>query len=174
MNWGIKPMAALRLCSIYPASGKRESFLAPLLWNFLFSFLPFPFLPSSLSLTLSLSLFFFWYYPTYSDHVTLWAHAFNCGLLLGSPFWVNSMLCLLMLFPSQSCSSDIQFSSVIQSCLTFCYPMDYSMPGFSFLHQFPEIAQTHVHQIGDAIQPSHSLSSPSPPAFGLSQHQDPF
>ena len=68
----------------------------------------------------------------------------------------------------------VQFSSVAQSCLTFCDPMDCSMPGFPFNQQLPELAQTHVHQIGDAIQPSHPLSSPSPPAFNLSQHQSLF
>ena len=58
------------------------------------------------------------------------------------------------------------------SCLTLCDPMDYSTPGFPVLHYLPEFAQIHVHWIGDAIQPSHSLLSPSPPAFNLSQHQD--
>ena len=54
-----------------------------------------------------------------------------------------------------------QFSSVAQSCLILCYPMDCSMPGFPVHHQLPELAQTHVHRVGDAIQPSHPLSSPS-------------
>ena len=56
-----------------------------------------------------------------------------------------------------------------QSCLTLCDPMDCSMPGFSALHHLQEFAQTHVHCVDDAIQPSHPLSSPSPPAFSLSQ-----
>ena len=60
----------------------------------------------------------------------------------------------------------IQFSSVAQSCLTVCNPMDCSMPGFPV----PELIQTHVHRVSDAIQPSHPLSSPSP-AFNLSQHR---
>ena len=64
--------------------------------------------------------------------------------------------------------------SVIQSCLTLCIPMDSSMPGFPVHHQLPELAQTHVHRVSDALQPSHPLSSPSPPAFSLSQHQDLF
>ena len=64
-----------------------------------------------------------------------------------------------------------QFSSVTQSCLTLCDSMDCSMPGLPVHHQLPELAQTHVHRVGDAIQPSHPLSSPSPPAFNLSQHQ---
>ncbi|XP_070214701.1 phosphopantothenoylcysteine decarboxylase isoform X2 [Bos mutus] len=63
---------------------------------------------------------------------------------------------------------------VAQSCLTFCNPMDCSTPGFPVLHHLPELAQTHVHRVDDAIQPSHPLSSPSPPAFSLSQHQGPF
>ena len=60
------------------------------------------------------------------------------------------------------------------SCSTLCNPMDCSTPGFPVLHHLPEFAQTHVHWVGDAIQPSHPLSSPSPPAFNLSQHQSLF
>ena len=67
-----------------------------------------------------------------------------------------------------------QFSSVAQSSLTLCNPMDCSTPGFPVHHQLLELAQTHVHWVGDAIQPSHPLSSPSPPAFNLSQHQGLF
>ena len=52
--------------------------------------------------------------------------------------------------------------------------MDCSTPGFPVRHQFPELAQTHVHRVGDAIKPSHPLSSPSPPALNLSQHQGLF
>ena len=58
-----------------------------------------------------------------------------------------------------------------QSCPTLCDTVDCSTPGFPVHHQLPESAQTHVHWVGDAIQPSHLLSSPSPPAFNLSQHQ---
>ena len=64
-----------------------------------------------------------------------------------------------------------QFSSVGQSCLTLCNSMNCSVLGFSVHHQLPELAQTHVHWVSDAIQPPHPLSSPSPPAFNLSQHQ---
>ena len=67
--------------------------------------------------------------------------------------------------------SSVQFSSVAQSCPTLCHPMDCSTPGLSVHHQLPEFTQTHVHRVGDAIQPSHPLSSPSPPALNLSQHQ---
>ena len=63
-----------------------------------------------------------------------------------------------------------QFSSVAQSCPTFCDPMDCSTSGSTVHHQHPEFAQTHVHRVGDAIQPSHPLSSHFPPAFNLSQH----
>ena len=56
------------------------------------------------------------------------------------------------------------FNSVAQSCLTLCDPMNCSTPGFSVHHQLPEFTQTHVHRVGDAIQPSHPLSSPFPPA----------
>ena len=65
----------------------------------------------------------------------------------------------------------LQFSSVTQSCPTLWDPMDCSTPGFPLNHQHLKLAQTHVHRVGDAIQPSHSLLSPSPPAFNLSQHQ---
>ena len=70
--------------------------------------------------------------------------------------------------------SSVQFSSVPQSCLTLCNPMNHSTPGFPVHHQLPEFTQTHVHWVGDAIQPSHSLSSPSPPAPNPSQHQGLF
>ena len=67
-----------------------------------------------------------------------------------------------------------QFSSVAQLCLTLRDPMDCSMPGFPVHHQLQELAQTQIHRFGDAIQPSHPLSSPSPPAFNISQHQGLF
>ena len=63
-------------------------------------------------------------------------------------------------------------SSVTQSYLTLCNPVDCSMPDFPVHHQLPELAQTHVHQVSDAIQPSQPLSSPSPPAFNPSQHYE--
>ena len=85
----------------------------------------------------------------------------------------------LVLTPVPACSSyatelahqSIQFGLVTQCCPPLCVPMDCSTPGFPVHHQFPELTQTHVHWVGDAIQPSHPLSSPSPPAFNLSQHQ---
>ena len=68
----------------------------------------------------------------------------------------------------------VQFSSVAQSCPTLCNPMDCSTPGFLVHHWLLELAQTHDHRVADAIQPSHPLLSPSPPAFNLSQHQGLF
>ena len=68
----------------------------------------------------------------------------------------------------------VRFSSVAQSCLTLCDPMNCSMPGLPVHHQLPEFTQTHVHRVSDAIQPYHPLSSPSPPAPNPSQHQGLF
>ena len=63
---------------------------------------------------------------------------------------------------------------VTKLCLTLCNPMDGSTPGFPILHYLPELAQTNVHRVSDAIQPSHPLSPPSPPALNLSQHHGLF
>ena len=102
---------------------------------------------------------------------------------LGSERWFRST-CVILHFTSLTLKQEgsyhphtdwrYQFSSVSQSCLTLCNPMDCSMPGFPVHHQLPEPTQIHVHHVGEAIQPSHSLSSPSPPAFNLSQHQGLF
>ena len=70
--------------------------------------------------------------------------------------------------------SSVQFSSVAQSCPTFCNPTNCSMPGLPVYHQLPKFTQTHSHRVSDAIQPSHPLSSPSPPAPNPSQHQSLF
>ena len=70
--------------------------------------------------------------------------------------------------------SDFCCCLVAQSCLTFCDPVDFSTPGFLVLHHLLEFAQTHVHRVGDAMQPSHPLSSLSPPALSLSQQQGLF
>ena len=67
-----------------------------------------------------------------------------------------------------------QFSLVAQPCLTLCDPMDCSMPGFPVPQYLPELAQTHIHWVSDAIQPPHPLLPASPPALNLSQHQRPF
>ena len=70
--------------------------------------------------------------------------------------------------------SSVQFSLVAQSCLTICDPMNRSTPGPPVHHQLPEFTQTHIHRVSDAIQPSHPLSSPSPPAPNPSQPQSLF
>ena len=68
----------------------------------------------------------------------------------------------------------VQFTSVAQSCPTLCDPMNRSMPGLPVHHQLPEFTQTHIYRVSDAIQPSHPLSSHSPPAPNPSQHQSLF
>ena len=70
--------------------------------------------------------------------------------------------------------SSVQFSSVAQSCPPVCDPMNHSTPGLPVHHQLLEFTQTHIHRVSDAIQPSHPLSSPSPPAPNPSQHQSLF
>ena len=82
--------------------------------------------------------------------------------------------------PQYSChlflisSASVQFSSIAQLCPTLCDPMNHSTPGLPVHHQLPKFTQTHIHRISDAIQPSHPLSSPSPPAPNPSQHQSLF
>jgi len=76
--------------------------------------------------------------------------------------------------PAYLTSMQSQFSSVLQSCLTLCHPMVCSMPGFPVYHKLLELAEMHVHWVSDAIQTSHPLFSPSPPAFKSSQHQGLF
>ena len=75
--------------------------------------------------------------------------------------------------PTNQIRSD-QIRSVAQSCPTLCDPMNRSTPGLPVHHQLPEFTQTHIHRVSDAIQPSHPLSSPSPPAPNTSQHQSLF
>ena len=84
--------------------------------------------------------------------------------------FVNGFFCCAKVFKFTS----VQFSSVTQSRPTLCNPMNRSTPGLPVHHQLPEFTQTHVLPVGDAIQPSHPLSSPSPPAPNPSQHQSLF
>ena len=86
-------------------------------------------------------------------------------------FHLHNQMNLKLTPIKQNTEYSSQFSSVTQTCLTLHNPMDCSTPGFSVYHQLLEHAQTHVHWVSGAIQPSHPLSSPSPPAFHLSQHQ---
>ena len=93
-------------------------------------------------------------------------------LLSITPF-ISVSVCLMYQGASMLDSS-VQFSSVTQSCPTLCDSMNHSTPGLPVHHQLPEFTQTHVHQVSDAIQPSHPLSSSSPPAPNPSQHQSLF
>ena len=86
----------------------------------------------------------------------------------------NNNIIDLQHYVSSRCATSIQFSSVPQSCPTLCDPMNCSTPGHPVHHQLLEFTQTHVHQVSDAIQPSHPLSSPSPPAPNPSQLQSLF
>ena len=107
------------------------------------------------------------------------------NLFLNPPFY-STALCIISMTLFDFCShynkgwklvrkdSSVQFSSVTQSCPTLCNPMDCSTPGFPVYHQLPELAQTHVHWVSDAVQPFHPLSSPFPPTFKLPQHQGLF
>ena len=116
---------------------------------------------------------------TYINYRTFWKqqnygkkiHAFQ-GLVKRMDEWANHRGFLRQWNHSVWCHN--QFSSVAQLCPTLCNPVDCSTPGLPVHHQILEFTQTHVHQLDDAIQPSHPLSYPSPPAFNLSQHQGLF
>ena len=127
---------------------------------------------------------------------TCWATPFSSSLTASSYTWNLGSIWVLLSYPEASLAvlfpewqallpvfsetmdlgpqGHSQFSSVAQLCLTFCDPMNCSMPGLPVHHQLPELAQTHVHCVGAAIQPSHPLLSPSHPAFNLPQHQGLF
>ena len=85
--------------------------------------------------------------------------------------WVS---CIAGRFFTNWVTSYLQISSVAQSCLTLCEPMNCSTPRLPVQHQLPEFTQTHAYRVSDAIQPSHPLSPPSPPALNSSQHQSVF
>ena len=86
--------------------------------------------------------------------------------------WINlKSICIPKGNPQGKARIILKISSVAQSSPTLCDPMDCSMPGLPIHHQLLELTQTHVHRVGNAIQPSHPLLSPSLPAFNLSQHQ---
>ena len=86
----------------------------------------------------------------------------------------RNMALLCLYYISKVYLLKAQFSSVTQSCPTLCDPMNCSMPGLPVHHKLPEFTQTHVHRVGDAIQPSHPLASPSPPAPNPCQHKGLF
>ena len=99
---------------------------------------------------------------SYSKFMITWL-TIVCNKVFSCHVWMSKVLI-----------SSIQFSSVAQSCPTLCDPMNRSTPGPAVHHHLPEFTQAHVHRVDDAIQPSHPLSSPSPPAPNPSQHQSLF
>ena len=118
--------------------------------------------------------------PSCSDGINILDIQSAIGITTRSPWqilWLptHTIASLLsLLHPPLHMSNTLQFSSVVQSCLTLCDRMNCSTPGFPVHHHLPEFTQTHVHWVGDAIQPSHPLSSPFPPAPNPSQHQSLF
>ena len=103
----------------------------------------------------------------YFGHLTETANSLEITLILGKTDCRETGSC-------SDVRGHVHFSSLTQSCPTLCDPMDCSMPGFPVPHQLPELTQTYVHRVGDVIQPSHLLSSPSPPTFNLFQNQGLF
>ena len=101
-----------------------------------------------------------------SKLISGWARSLVSPIALRKATWTAKL--------PLECVSSVQFSSVTQSCLTLCDPMNRSTPGLPVHHYLPEFTQTHLHRVGDAIQPSHPLSSPFPPAPNPSQHQSLF
>ena len=96
----------------------------------------------------------------------------RCIIEKAREFQKNIYFCFIDYAKAFDCVS--QFSSVALSCSTLCNPMDCSRQGLPVHHQLPEFIQTHVHRVSDGIQPSHPLSSPSPPTLNLSQNQGHF
>ena len=108
--------------------------------------------------------------------VSLHGPAINFSLLkkrknLETLVLIDQVCKLLLFLRYRQREHPVQFSSVAQSCLTLCDPLDCNTPRLPVHHQLPELAQTHVHRVSDVIEPSHTLSSPSPPAPNPSQHQ---
>ena len=101
-----------------------------------------------------------------SSRVSSWPKGWTCISCLG-----RQILYHWDTWEAHQCP---QFSSVAQSCLTLCHPMNRSTPGLPVHDKLPEFTQTHAHRVGDAIQPSHPLSSPSPPVPNPCQHQGLF
>ena len=95
-------------------------------------------------------------------------------LLNANHSWISVSMIIVCQYWFINCISSLQFSSVAQSCPTLCDPMNHSTPGLLVHHQLQEFTQTRVHRISNAIQPSHPLSSPSPPAHNPSQHHKSF
>ena len=131
-------------------------------------------LPPYSNLSLLLYMLFSWGFPLpLFFHLCVW-FLVSWRIFFFFFMWFTLMCCLNKLSSCIFWTSSVQFSSVAPSCPTLCNPMNRSMPGLPVHHQLLEFTQTHVHRVSDAIQPSHPLSSPSPPAPNPSQHQDLF
>ena len=109
----------------------------------------------------------------WTRHFSMW-YAVNVYVCLKCVHAYYDAHMIIILNCSNHKLHSVQFSSVTQSCPTLCDSMNRSMPGLPVHHQLPEFIQTHVHRVGEAIQPSHPLSSPFPPAPNPSQHQSLF
>jgi len=117
----------------------------------------------------------------FSPSYLSWSDGTRCHNYCFFEYWVLSQLFHCLISPSSRGPLVplhflplVWFSSVAQGCPTLCYPINRSMPDLPVHHQLLEFTQTHVHWVSNAIQPSHSLSSLSPPALNLSQHQGLF
>ena len=120
--------------------------------------------------SISLSLKWMWYTTYLLGLLWRWM-SWNIGTLRTEPIWILTIYFLIYIYIHTHTS---QIRSVAQSCPTLCDPMNHSMPDLPIHHQLPEFTETHVHRVSDAIQPSHPLSYPSPPAPNPSQHQSFF
>ena len=110
------------------------------------------------------NVYFYCVYKIYMEFFHILRDIYRC-IFLSKCFIQHKQIASIFVCPS------VQFSSVAQLCLTLCDPVNHSTPGLSVHHQLPEFTQTHVHRVGDAIQPSYPLSSPSPPAPNPPKHQ---
>ena len=117
-----------------------------------------------------------WLSTHHVDHSTssIWQNQWELNSNMLNERFLSSTQDILWKLKIPKPLGSVQFSSVTQSCSTLCNPMNHSTPGLPVHHQLPEFTQTHVHWVSDAIQPSHPLSSPSPPAPNPSQHQGLF
>ena len=104
-----------------------------------------------------------WKWDTQAPHTSAWQNV-NFGVQMIPSLRLGNLLGQLTKLGNHFTYDPVQFSSVTQSCQTLCDPMTHSTPGLPVHHHLPEFTQTHVHRVSDAIQPSHPLSSPFPPA----------
>ena len=107
-------------------------------------------------------------------HLSVWYQTDLMGACVGEMDLLNGSIHQSIQFSFSDVAFISQFSSVSQSCMTLCDPMDFSMPYFPVHHQLLDLSQTHAHWVSDTIQPAHPLLPPSSPAFNFSQHQGLF